>query len=165
MRSVGHVARVGEEKGVYRVLVGRPDGKRRPVRPRRRRKDNIKMDLQEVGLKSTYWIGLAQDRNRWWALVSAVTFGFHKMGRICCLAEELLASLEVLCYMELARHGFVTSSTPTRFDSREHYGGRTLCNWNQKYTSAFISIFTQSLYIRPIDYDDFRYYALPLRHN
>jgi len=136
MRSAGHVARVGDEKGAFRVLVGIPDGKRPHGRPRRRWKVNIKMDLQEVGWKSTYWIGLAQDTNRWWALVNAVTFGFHKMRGICCLAEELLASLEVLCYMELARHGFVSSSTPTRFDSREHYGGRTICNWNYKSTSV-----------------------------
>jgi len=92
MRSAGHVARVGDEKGAYRVLVGRPDGKKPHGRPRRRWKD-IKMDLQEVGWKSTYWIGLAQDTNRWWALLNAETFGFQQMRGICCLAEELLPSL------------------------------------------------------------------------
>jgi hypothetical protein len=95
------------------------------------------MDLQEVGWKSMYSIGLAQDTNRWWALVNEITFGFHKMQGTCCLAEELLASLEVICYMGLARHGFATSPTPTRFDSREHYGGRTLCYCSYKFTSAF----------------------------
>jgi len=58
--------------GVYRVLVGKPEGKR-PLRgPRRRWKDNIKMDLQEVGCGGMEWIDLAQDRDRWRALVNAV---------------------------------------------------------------------------------------------
>ena len=72
MRWVGHVARVGEEKGVYRVLVGKPEGKRPLGRPRRRWVDNIRMDLQEVGCGYVDWIGLAQDRDRWRTLVSAV---------------------------------------------------------------------------------------------
>jgi hypothetical protein len=59
---------MGEGRGVYRVLVGKPEGKR----PRRRWEDNIRMDLQEVGCGSEEWIGLAQDRDRWRALVSAV---------------------------------------------------------------------------------------------
>jgi hypothetical protein len=57
---------------VYRVLVGKPEGKRPPRRPRRRWVDNIKMDLQEVGCGSVDWIELAQDRDRWWALVNSV---------------------------------------------------------------------------------------------
>ena len=93
MRSAGHVAHVGEGRGAYGVLVGRPDGKRPPGRPRCRWKDNIKMDRQEVGWKSIQSIGLAQDTNRWWAFVNEVSFEFHNMRRICCLAEELLASL------------------------------------------------------------------------
>jgi hypothetical protein len=72
MRLAGHVARMGEERGVYRVLVGKPEGKRPLERPRRRWVDNIKMDLQEVGCGYMDWIGLAQDRNRWRMLVSAV---------------------------------------------------------------------------------------------
>jgi len=71
MRWVGHVARMGEERGVYRVLVGKAES--RPLgRPRRRWVDNIRMDLQEVGCGYMDWIGLAQDRDRWWTLVSAV---------------------------------------------------------------------------------------------
>ena len=72
MRWAGHVACMGEERGVYRVLVGKPEGKRPLGRPRRRWVDNIRMDLQEVGCGYVDWIGLAQDRNRWRTLVSAV---------------------------------------------------------------------------------------------
>ena len=72
MRWAGHVAHMGEGRGVYRVLVGKPEGKRPLGRPRRRWEDNIRMDLQEVGLGYEDWVGLAQDRNRWRALVSAV---------------------------------------------------------------------------------------------
>ena len=71
MRRAGHVARMGERSGVCRVLVGKPEGKRPHGRPRRRWKDNIKMDL-EVGCGSVDWIELAQDRERWRALVTAV---------------------------------------------------------------------------------------------
>jgi len=71
-RWAGHVARMGEEKAVYRVLVGKPEGKRPMGRPRRRWVDNIRMDLQEVGYGYIDWIGLAQDRDRWRTLVSAV---------------------------------------------------------------------------------------------
>jgi len=63
---------MGEGRGVHRVLVGRPEGKRPLGRPRRRRGDNIKTDLQEVGGGCEDWIELAQDRDRWRALVSAV---------------------------------------------------------------------------------------------
>ena len=72
MRWAVHVALMGEGRGVYRVLVGKPEGKRLLGRPRRRWEDNIRMDLQEVGLGYEDWIGLAQDRDRWRALVSAV---------------------------------------------------------------------------------------------
>ena len=64
--------RMGEEREVYRVLVGKPEGKRPLGRPRRRWVDNIRMDLQEVGCGHVDWIGLAQDRDRWRKLVSAV---------------------------------------------------------------------------------------------
>ena len=72
MRWAGHVARMGEERGVYRVLVGKPDGRRPLGRPRRRWADSIRMDLQEVGFGYMDWIGLAQDRDGWRTLVSAV---------------------------------------------------------------------------------------------
>jgi len=72
MKWAGHVARMGEERGVYRVLVGKPEGRRQLGRPRRRWVDNIRMDLQEVGCGYMDWVALAQDRDRWRMLVSAV---------------------------------------------------------------------------------------------
>jgi hypothetical protein len=63
---------MGEVRGVYRVLVGRPEGKRPLGRPRRRWEDNIKMDLREIGIDETNWIRLAQDRFRWRIFVSTV---------------------------------------------------------------------------------------------
>jgi hypothetical protein len=71
-RWAGHVARMGEKRNVYRLLVGKPEGKRPLGRPRCRWVDNIKMDLLEIGLNVVDWIGLAQDRYRWRALVNSV---------------------------------------------------------------------------------------------
>ena len=67
-----HVARMGVDRGVHRVLVGKPEGRRLLGRPRRRWVDNIMLDLQEVGCGYMDWIGLAQERDRWRTLVSAV---------------------------------------------------------------------------------------------
>jgi len=72
MRWAGHVARMGQEMGVYRVLLGKPERRIPLGRPRGRWVDNIRMDLQEVGCGCIDWIGLAQDRERWRRLVSAV---------------------------------------------------------------------------------------------
>jgi hypothetical protein len=74
MWKVGHVARTGEERGVHRVLVGKTEGKRPLGRPRHRWEDYIKMDLQEVGGVGGDRIELAQDRGRWWAVVSTVKY-------------------------------------------------------------------------------------------
>ncbi|KAJ4444125.1 hypothetical protein ANN_05914 [Periplaneta americana] len=71
LRWAGHVARMGEFRNAYRVLVGRPEGKRPLGRPRRRWEDNIKMDLREVGYDGRNWINLAQDRDLWRAYVRA----------------------------------------------------------------------------------------------
>ena len=72
MRWTGHVARMGEEMGLYRVFLGKPEGKRPLGRPRYRWVDNIRTDLKEVGCGYMDWIGLALDRDRWRTLVSAV---------------------------------------------------------------------------------------------
>jgi hypothetical protein len=72
MRWVAHVERMGAKRDVYRLLVGKPEGKKPLGRPRCRWIDNIKMDLLEIGLGGVDWIGLAQDRYRWRALVNSV---------------------------------------------------------------------------------------------
>ena len=72
MRWAGYVVRTEEGRGVHKVLVGKPDGKRPLGRPRRRWEDNIKIDLEEVGRGCGAWLELAQDRDRWRALVSTV---------------------------------------------------------------------------------------------
>jgi hypothetical protein len=72
MRWAGHVAHAGEERKVYKVLVGKPEGKRPLGRPRRRWEDGIRMDLREIGFGGVDWIRLSQDRERWRAVVSAM---------------------------------------------------------------------------------------------
>jgi hypothetical protein len=72
MRWAGHVARMGEKRNVNRLLVRKPEGKRPLGRPRRRWIDNIKINLLEMGVSVVDWIGLAQDRYRWRALVNSV---------------------------------------------------------------------------------------------
>jgi hypothetical protein len=72
MRWAGHLARMGEGRGVYRVLVGRPEGKRPLGRPRRRWEDNIKMDLREIEIDGANLVRLAQDRVLWRACVNTV---------------------------------------------------------------------------------------------
>jgi hypothetical protein len=71
MRWAGHVTRIGKKRNAYRLLVGKPEGKRPLGRPRRRWVDNIKMDFLEIGWGGVNWIGLAQDRDKWRALVNA----------------------------------------------------------------------------------------------
>jgi hypothetical protein len=72
MRWAGHVARMREVRGANNILVGRPEGRRPLGRPRRRWEDNIKMGLREIGLGDVDWIRLAQDRDRWRAIVNSV---------------------------------------------------------------------------------------------
>jgi hypothetical protein len=72
MGWAGHVARMGEERNVYKVLMGKPEGKRPLGRPSRRWEDWIRMDHREIGWRSVDWIQLAQDRDRLWALVNIV---------------------------------------------------------------------------------------------
>jgi hypothetical protein len=72
MRWEGHIARKGEKRNTYRLLVRKPEGRRPVGRPRRRWVDNIRMDLVEVGWGDVDWVGLAQDRDRWRDLVNSV---------------------------------------------------------------------------------------------
>jgi hypothetical protein len=72
MRWVGHVAHMGEGRGVYKVLVGEPEGKRPLERPRHKLEDDIKLDLREIGIDGANWIQLAQDRTQWQAFVNMV---------------------------------------------------------------------------------------------
>jgi hypothetical protein len=72
MKLAGPVARMGEKRNAYRLLVGKPEGRRPLGRPRRRWLDNVRMDLVEVEWGDVDWIGLAQDRDRWRALVNSV---------------------------------------------------------------------------------------------
>jgi hypothetical protein len=72
MRWAEHIARIGEKRNAYRLLVGKPERKRPLGRPRHRWVDNIRKDLVEVGWGDVGWIGLAQDRDRWRALLNSV---------------------------------------------------------------------------------------------
>jgi hypothetical protein len=72
MRWARHVARMGEVRGAYNILVGKPEGRRPLGRPRRGWEDNIKMDLGDIGFGDVDWIRLAQDRDRWRTLVNTV---------------------------------------------------------------------------------------------
>jgi hypothetical protein len=72
MRWAWHIARIGGKRSAYRILVGKPEGKRPAGKPRRMWVDNVKMDLREIGWDGMDWINLAQDRDRWRALVSTV---------------------------------------------------------------------------------------------
>jgi hypothetical protein len=72
VRWAGHVARMGEKRNAYRILVGKPEGKRPLGRPRHRWVNNIKMDLREIEWDGMDWISLAQDRDQWTALVNVV---------------------------------------------------------------------------------------------
>jgi hypothetical protein len=72
MRWAGHVARMGEKRNPYRILVGMPEGKRPLGRPKRRWEDNIRMELREIGWGGMDWIDPAQDRDQWRALVHTV---------------------------------------------------------------------------------------------
>jgi hypothetical protein len=72
MRWAGHVVHIGEMKKTYKILIGKPEGMRPPGTPRRRWEDNIKMDIREIGFGGVDWIHVAQDRDRWRAVVNTV---------------------------------------------------------------------------------------------
>jgi hypothetical protein len=81
MRWAGHVARIGEKRNAYRILVGKPEGKRQLGRPRRRWVNNIKMELREIGWDGVDWIDMAQDGNQWRAPVNILIFMFLESRR------------------------------------------------------------------------------------
>jgi len=90
---------MGEERGAYRVLVGKPEGKRPQGRHRRRWVDNIRMDLQEVGCGYMDWIGLAQDRDRWRTVLSAVM-----NLRVSCNAGNFMTSCKPVSFSRRTLH-------------------------------------------------------------
>jgi len=103
MRWAEHVALMGEERGVYRVLVGKHEGRRTLGRHRRRWVDNIRTDLQEVGCGYMDWIGLAQDTDRWRTLVSAV-----KNLRVPWNAGNFLTSCKPVSFSRKTLHSGVS---------------------------------------------------------
>ena len=129
MRWAGHVACMGEERGVYRVFVGKPEGRRPMGRPRRRWVDNIRTDLQEVGCGYMDWIWLAQDRDRWRTLVSAVMNlrVSWNAGNISLFTIKVLQEIEYLALSE-------TSA-----------GNMTFPRLRQTYEKQNISPFTRKL--------------------
>jgi hypothetical protein len=101
MGWAGHVARVGEERKVYKVLVGKPEGKRPLGRPRRRWEDGIRMYLREIGLGGVDWIRLSQDRDQWRAVVSAVMNLRVLAPRsecVWCRNNQLVSSVNIILY-------------------------------------------------------------------
>ena len=104
MRWAGHMARMGEEREVYMNLVGKSEGRRPMGRPRRRWVDNIRMDLQEVGCVYMDWIGLAQDRDSWRTLVSAII-----NLRVPCNAGSFLTSCKPVSFSSRTMHRGVSN--------------------------------------------------------
>ena len=102
MRWAGHVVCM-RARSSYRVLVEKPEGRRPLWRRRRRWEDNIKMDLREVEWRDMGWIGLAQNRDGWASVNAVVDVRFPCNAGICWLAENLTASQEGLCSVELVR--------------------------------------------------------------
>jgi hypothetical protein len=92
MRWAGHVARIGEKRNAYRILVGKPEGRGPLGRPRRMWVDNIKMDLREIGWDGVNWIEMAQERDHWRAL----EHGTEPSGSIKCWGAQLTALQEGL---------------------------------------------------------------------
>ncbi|KAJ4430010.1 hypothetical protein ANN_22218 [Periplaneta americana] len=110
LRWAEHVARMGESRNAYRVLVGRPEGKRPLRRPRRRWEDNIKMDLREVGYDDRDWINLAQDRDQWRAYVRAA---MNLRGPSCLPVPRCPRPLRVRrCLEDIRPSAPWTSSAP-----------------------------------------------------
>ena len=128
--------------GVYRVLVGIPEGRRPLRRPRRRWVDNIRMDLQKVGCGYMDWIGLAQDRDRWWTLVSAVM-----NLRVPWNAGNFLSSCKEVSFSRRILHNWVSKWVVSIGGPRQHSGygavlqiGRSLVQFQLVSVEFFIDI-------------------------
>ncbi|KAJ4439081.1 hypothetical protein ANN_15038 [Periplaneta americana] len=116
LRWAGHVARMGESRNAYRVLVGRPEGKRPLGRPRRRWEDNIKMDLREVGYDDRDWINLAQDTDRWRAYVVVITEDVQNVHLLLQYRPHIDVSLTCEHYPKLQEYCVCPQNMP-QFDS------------------------------------------------
>jgi hypothetical protein len=111
MRWAGHVARMGEERKVYKVLLGMPEGKRPLGIPRRRWEDGIRMDLLETGLGGVDWIRLSQDRDRWRAVVSAV-MNLRVLATPDVMVTVPLLSLFLNIDWTISKRGFMLCNLP-----------------------------------------------------
>ena len=141
MRWAGHM---GEENGVYRVLLGKPEGKRPLGRPRRRCVHNIRMDLQEVGYGYMDWIGLAQDRDRWRMLVSAV-----KNLQVPWNAGNFLTSCKPVSFSRRTLHHGVSKYSCIRASPwcwpecrSKHFGKKIVNKVHHEWWIAFCCLFT-----------------------
>ncbi|KAJ4443283.1 hypothetical protein ANN_04951 [Periplaneta americana] len=119
LRWAEHVARMGESRNAYRVLVGRPEGKRPLGRPRRRWEDNIKMDLREVGYDDREWINLAQDRDQWRAYVRAamnlrITVHLTAESRPTSHSTECAPNIMAVDIGHISQHICLTRSQATK---------------------------------------------------
>ena len=123
---------MGEERGAYRVLVGKQEGKRPLGRPRRRWVDNIRMDLQEVGCGYVDWIGLAQDRDRWRTLLSAVM-----NLRVPKNAGNFLTSCKPVSFSRRTLHHGVSkySRMCPHFKTAENCNSRPLRHYKARHTT------------------------------
>ncbi|KAJ4449015.1 hypothetical protein ANN_00409 [Periplaneta americana] len=131
LRWAGHVARMGESRNAYRVLVGRPEGKRPLGRPRRRWEDNIKMDLREVGYDDRDWINLAQDRDQWRAYVTAAMNLRDEFTRVS-LAQRKGSDL----FFSEDR----SISSPTPYPGFNIFGDPALLLFSRLFPSKFTNI-------------------------
>jgi hypothetical protein len=132
MRWTGHVARMGEKKNAYRLLVDKPEGKRPLGRPRRRWVDNIKIDLVEIARDDVDWMGLAQDRDKWRALVNWWPLS----------SMELVACLRLIVEVLTKSNGYsvprecVQSHSAVLTDCLHQCCPTFLCTWAQ-FTDAY----------------------------
>ena len=126
MRWAGHVAPMGETNGTFRGLMGKPEGKRPLGRPRRRWENNIKIDLRDVPWSGLFWLRLVTGSR--FFLIWLWIFGLHTMREISWLAENLLASQEKLCSIQLFLLGDITShKTVTQYYQSSRDSKRHMC--------------------------------------